>query len=280
MKKLLVALALFVSIPAFAATKDVVKVFEDANVEMGASVNNTVVVFGDLNVTGTVQDNAVVIGGDINVASGGRILGKTVVILGDLNKDPGAVVSDEAVVLSFDRFCTKGSCSSASNFVLPILGIATVGLAGLIGLFAVIGFLAIFLLITLLFTDKVGRASYRAERHFWWSLYHGLVAAILVVPITLFLLVSVIGIPVVPLLFIVLSAATFFGYTVICQLIGVKFFRAIKKPGRPMIIEVIVGFIILAILSCIPVAGFFVKAAAWLAGLGATIDTRFGTKSK
>ncbi|PIR16917.1 MAG: hypothetical protein COV46_06340 [Deltaproteobacteria bacterium CG11_big_fil_rev_8_21_14_0_20_49_13] len=279
MKKLLVVLALFVSIPAFANTKDVVKVFENATVETGASVTNAVVVFGDLNVEGTVRDHAVVIGGDLNVSSNGGVLGKTVVIFGSINKEPGAEVADEIVELSLKRFCTKSSCST-SDFVLPILGLATIGLAGLIGLFAVVGFLAIFLLISLLFTDKVGRASYRAERHPWWSIYHGLIVAILVLPVTLFLVVSIIGIPVVPVLFIILSAATFFGYTVICQLIGVKFFRAIKRPGRPMIIEVIVGFIILAILSCIPVAGFFIKTAAWLAGLGVTVDTRFGTRPK
>lgn len=258
-----------------AYAQEIVKVFESGAIEQGTTVENAVIVFGDLSVDGRVKEAAVVIGGDLNVGPTGQVDGDTVVVFGKLNKEPGAAVLGKTVELSFGKWCSRSNVTK--HYALPALGILTVGLVGFL---AIAGFLAIFLLIAILFTDKVGRASYYSELHPWRALYHGFIIAVLIIPVTLFLIVSIVGIPIVPLLFIVLSAATLFGYAAVCQLIGLKFLKAIKMSGKPMVIEVIVGFIILTIIAFIPVAGWFVKTLAWLVGLGATVDTRFGTVQK
>lgn len=274
MKKLaILAIALCISSTAIAQTKDVVSVFENAIVEDGVIVEDAVVVFGDLSVRGNVRGSAIVIGGNLNVGSNGGVRGDTVVIFGKINKEPGAELLGKTIEMTFGKLWT-GNASNIGKCTLPFLGILTIGI---VSFFILVGFLAIFLLIVVLFTDRVGKTSYSIELHPWKAIYHGLIIAVLVVPVTIFLIISIIGIPIVPLLFILLSAATLFGYTAVCQLIGLKFFKAIKKPGKPMVLEVIIGFIILGAIAFIPFVGCLVKCVAWLAGLGSAISTKFGT---
>ncbi len=252
------------------ASSSLVKMGSNAIVEEGTTVDEAVVIGGNLSVHGTVTESAVVIGGDLDVGPTGRITGDSVVVFGKLIKAPGAEVKKDVVEIPL----WKPSC--AKTCVLPIIGIWTLGV---IGLSMFIGFLIVLILSGAVFTDKIGKTLFYVETRFWKSLYYGVVAAILLGPIALLLLVSIIGIPLIPLLVIAVSAATLFGYAVVCQLIGVKFFRAIKKPGRPMYLEIIIGFIILGLVALIPFVGWIVKILAWLVGFGATIATRFGYKS-
>lgn len=259
----------------FAQTKDIVRVFDGATIEESSAIDNAVIIFGDLNVMGGIRNNAVVIGGDINISSTGRIGGDTVAILGRIHKEPGAEITGKALDLSLGRFW-RGDASKLRSFSVPFLEVLTLGA---IGFFAFAGFMAIFLLIAVLFTDKVGNVSYFIQRDPWKAVYNGLVIAVLILPMTIFLIISIIGIPLVPILFIIISAATLFGYTAVCQLIGLKLFKAVKRPGQPMLLEVIVGLAILGAISFIPVAGWIVKFVAWLAGLGATVSTKFGMRN-
>lgn len=249
---------------AIANNKDVVRIGDNATVEWNETVSNFVVIGGDATVNGTVSEDAVVIGGDLNVGPTGKIHGASVAIFGKIIKDPGAEVSNDT--FEFSRYLIP-------SFIIPIVGICTLGFFWVIML---VGFTAIFLLIAILFTPRVGRVSFYVEKHFWKSLYYGLIALVLFLPVIIFLIVSVIGIPLIPIVMIALSAATLFGYTAICQLIGLKCFKAIKKSGQPMILEVLVGAVILGFITFVPVVGWAIKLLAWLAGLGATAATKFG----
>ncbi len=265
-----VCLVTAATVASAAQSGDVVKFGQGAIVGQGVTVDNAVTIAGDLKIDGEVAGDAVAILGNMTVGSTGKVKGNAVVIFGKLIKESGAEISDKTFEFSLTKFGCGKSC------LLPLLGIWVVG----VGLVVFIGFGAIFLLIAALFTHKVGKASSFAERHLWRSFYYGFIAFVLILPITIFLLISVVGIPLVPLLFIILSAATLFGYAVMSQLIGLYFFRYLKKPGQPMVIEVLIGFLILAAISFVPVVGALVKIAVWMAGLGATIATRFGTVTR
>lgn len=275
MKKLLISVAAlsigFVLAVSTANAEDLVKIGSDAVVGAGAEFENVVVIGGDLTVDGTVEKSAVVIGGDLKLGQFAKIEDSAVVILGKIIKEDGAMLPKNTVELSFSKLCTSKWC------FLPALGIFAISLLG-IAMFA--AFFAVFLIIAVLFTEKVGRASFYIERHPWKSLYIGFVAAVLIAPVTLFLIATIIGIPLIPLLFIILSAATLFGFAVVCQLIGLKFFRAVKKPGQPMVLEVLVGMIILGLVMMIPGVACIVELFAWLMGLGATVATGFGTTAR
>jgi len=257
------------STDALAASGDMAKIGGDAIIEEGVVVDDVAVVFGDLTVNGTVSKDVAVIGGDLEVGPTGKILGKTVVIFGKLVKSPGAEVNNDMVeIFPFSRTCVK-------SYAFPVLGLFAMGSIGVILL---AGFVVIFLLIALVFTDRVGRSSFYIETFPWRALIIGFVSALLVLPVILLLAVSVLGIPLIPLFIFIILAATFFGYTAVCQLIGLKFFRAIKKPGRHMFWEVLVGFIIISVIVMIPFVGVFIKFLAWIIGFGATMATKFGSR--
>lgn len=273
-KKIFFLVASLFLIATSAHAKDLVRLGRGAVINEGETVDHVVVIGGDLDVKGIVKDDTVIIGGNLNVASTGQVLGDTVVVLGKINKEFGSIVSENVVELSAGKWFHK------KGWILPFAGVCAIpaaGMIGLAGLIAVSSFFALFLLIAILFTNRVGNVSFYAQKHFWKSLLAGLISLLLVVPATLFLIVSIIGLPLVPLLFILISAATLFGFTAMSQLIGLKFFSAIKKPNKPMVVEVIAGFIIIGLIAFIPIIGWSIKFIIWLTGLGGAIATKFGT---
>lgn len=271
MRKIIILAAALVVCHAAAsyAGENVVSVSGDEVVGFNETKENAVVIFGNLSVSGTVEEDTVVIFGNLDITGTGRLLGDTVVIFGNINRAPGAEVANKVVSISPCKTASLGAC------VLPILGICALSAFGLAIFFS---FIALALLVAVLFTERVGRASFYIQGHPWKALYYGGVASLLVAPITLLLIVSILGIPLVPLFIILVSAAMLFGYVVVCQWLGVKFFKALKKTGQPMLLEVIIGFAILWAISIIPILGWLVKLTIWSMGLGAVVATKFGNK--
>lgn len=264
---LVFCLALCCSASAAASPHDIAKIGADAVIEEGTTVGDVAVIFGDLIVNGTISEDAAVIGGNLKVGPTGKILGDSAVIFGRIIKSPGAEINNNVVEIPL---CGK---TCLHNWEFPILSLFAMGILGLAML---VGFFVVFLLISLVFTDRVGRSSFYIQTFPWKSLLYGFASSILIVPAILLLVVSIIGIPVIPLFIIVLLAASFFGYATMCQLVGLKFFKAIKKSGRHMFWEVIVGFVIIGIVVMIPFVGWIAKTLVWMTGLGATVATRFG----
>lgn len=255
------------SVASAATSSNLVSFNRNEVIAEGSTVDNAVLVLGDLQVNGTVDKDTVVIFGDLKVGTSGDVRGNTVVVFGQLLKEPGAKVSGETLVIPSGKTLCKTSC------LLPIVGIWALGVFGLTVLFS---FIIILLLVSMLFTNRIGNASFYVQRYPWKALGYGILAVILVLPITLLLTMSVVGLPLVPLFIILVACAVIFGYAVMCQLIGLKFFQKIRRPGQPMIVEVLVGIIILFAVSMIPVVGWAIKTLVWLIGLGAAVLTKFG----
>jgi len=256
---------LFVSANAFAKSNDIAKIGSDAVIEDGTTVNDVAIIFGDLVVNGVAR-NVAVIGGDLKVGPTGKILGDSAVIFGKILKSPDAEINNNVVEIRPVKIFSY-------NFEFPILAIFALGLLGLVIFSAVF---VIILLLAYLFTGRIGRTSFYIQTNLLRSLLYGFCFALMIVPVTLFLLVSIIGIPLIPVFIFAVFITSLFGYTVMCQLFGLKFFNIINKPNQSMIWEVIVGFIIFCILILIPYIGWFIKILIWMTGFGATIVTKFG----
>lgn len=269
MKKILmIAVAAVLFHAATAQAANIVRIGEDMEVHEGLVLDDVVVIGGDLTVNGVIRGDTVVIGGNLNVGQYAKVLGDTVVLFGRLSKAPGAEVAKNVVEVRLDK-------GFAAVFVglFSIIGLWTLGLFGIA---MVLGFIVLLPLVAIIFTDHVGQASYYVQTHPWRSCYYGFIVALLLVPVNLFMAITVIGLPLIPLVVIIFCAAMIFGYTAMCQLVGLKFFKAIKKGGQPMVLEVIVGLLILWVVAMIPFIGWLVKLFIWLAGLGATVATKFG----
>lgn len=269
MKKILMIVAVAVLChAAVAQAANVVRVGEDMEVHEGLVLDDVVVIGGNLTVNGVVRGDTVVIGGNLIVGQYAKVLGDTVVLFGKIVKAPGAEIVKNVVEVPLD----KGILAIFAG-LFSIMGLWTLGLFGLA---MVMSFVVLLPLIAIIFTANVGRTSFYVQTHPWKSCYYGFIVALLLVPVNLFLAITVIGLPLIPLVVIVLCAAILFGYTVMCQFVGLKFFKAIKKKGQPMVIEVIVGLLILWAVAMVPFVGWLIKAFIWLTGLGATVATKFG----
>lgn len=258
-------LSIFFAVQSFA--EDLIRVGSSYVIPEGTSYENAVVVGGSLTVNGTVSEDAVVVGGDLNVGITGRVEGETVVVGGDINQEEGSFVANKNVEVSFD-FPSIKFFKTAIPWSVVLL----------IGLIACVLYLALFLFISMIFTQNVGRTSFYIEKRPWSAILSGVLSLIVILPILVILAVSIIGWPLIPVVVVLFICAYIFGLAAICQLVGLKFFRWIRKPGRPMALEVVMGFVILLVISLIPIIGWAIKGIACIAGLGGAVTTRFGTR--
>ena len=243
-----------------------VKVGSDVVVPAGANVQSAVAVGSNIDIAGTVNKDAVAVGGNLTIRKSGVVRGDAVCIGGTLIKEPGATISGDTIQLGVE------------NLPGAVIG---KGFGWSMPLFSVISFIS-FLILALFtasfFPIQVGRNSYFIERLPGQSLLWGLLMIVLVVPIIILLAISLIGIAFVPAYIILLAAASFFGYVAISQLIGKKVLKSLRMRNKPMMTEIIVGFVFFEIIALIPIIGWLIKLIATTMGLGAVYSTRFGTK--
>ena len=233
------------------------------------TVGNAIAVGGDVTVAGKVMGDAVAVGGNLTLKSTAKIDGDIVAIGGKVVKEDGASVGGKETELlspalaGLIQFTTQPSVSGAFQLVIPAI--------------IWISVLALLLLVAAFFTKNVGWASYAMETAPWRSILWGLVALALVVPIAFALVITIIGIPLILAEIIVYTAAGVLGLAVASQLVGKKLFTLIRKSGRPMLWEVIIGYVVIWLVSLVPVVGGLVRWLLIFVAFGAVVRSRFGT---
>lgn len=272
-KKILALLFILLLLtPSFAALKgldtsvkeeSIVRVGENVVVPQGAEVRSAVAVGGSVIVAGKVQEDVVAIGGDVTLQDGASIGGDVVTVGGLVHKNPVAVIKGNIVEVK-----------------LPA-GVVTKGLGWGITLMSVLSFLAFIVLaviLTSLFPTQLGLASYYTEKQPGHALLWGFLALLAVPAAVILLVLTIFGIPFIPVLLLLVGAAFLFGYIAISQLLGKLALKAFKVRGKPMAFEVVTGLVILYLVGFLPILGWIVKSLVGLAGLGAAAVTRFGTR--
>jgi hypothetical protein len=154
------------------------------------------------------------------------------------------------------------------------------------------------LVVVVIAERPVSRIARRAGDEPWMSGFVGLLAQVLVVPLTVLtvvvLAVSIIGIPLlllVPFALLALLVGALMGFVGVARRVG----QWAVGPKSPVVmtavgvILVAVGTILARLLGLLPgpiaplafvvaVVGFFLEFVAWTVGLGALLLTRFGTR--
>jgi len=160
----------------------------------------------------------------------------------------------------------------------------------------IIALVVFIFLILLFFKGGVDRVSDAIENHFWKTALAGFIGMLLIIPLTLLLIVLIIGIPLVPLLWIAVVAALIFGFASVTYTIGKI---AAEKKGwkdKSPYILALIGLVVVEIITflgnlviipggpfaviggVIKVLGFIISYVAWIIGFGGVILTRFGAK--
>ncbi len=193
---------------------------------------------------------------------------QTIVIDGETLKELGVNIKDGRIEIDLPT-------------VAPIVTEVTKGdiLGGLIvaKILSFIGFLVLAILVVAFFNKNVDLTAMAVEKSAGSKFLWGLLVVLLVLPITVLLIVSVIGIAVLPVWLVLLIAASILGYVAIAEIFGEKILTALRVKKPTTMTCVVVGTIILGLLGLVPFVGWLIKLIAAVCGLGAVVTTRFGT---
>jgi uncharacterized RDD family membrane protein YckC len=254
----------------------------------GEVESDVVVIGGSVKVSGKVGGDVVIVGGEGNFS--GEVDGDTVIVLGrgnvtntaKLDRDlvsvggplvihPEARIRGQQTVVPLGDFLPQIEWAKTYLVRGPLLGR---WLAFDLGWpWAIAGtFLAIYFGLLLIF-PSAARAVYNAlEERPVTSVFTGLLTLILFAPLTLLLIVSVVGILVIPFMKIALILALLFGKVGVICLIGRGFARTSGAAKFQVpIFAFLIGGVILTLAYAIPFFGIFAWAVATVFGLGGAI---------
>ncbi len=273
-RKLLLAfvaafLVILIAGVAVAQSNDGVQIFKmgtDVTVAEKQVMTEVVAVGGNISILneGQVTQDAVAIGGDIILKPNARVGGDAVAIGGQIIKEPGAMVGGSEVVIFsnagvlLDRFGLFGTIYLTNAF----FSLASLTIIFVFGIF-------LLLLLPGHLKSIIATMNQHPFKSGMWGL-GGIVA------ITLFVALfagSVFGFLLIPISNLALAVAGLLGAIATGLWIGKKILARREKPFIPFL----VGMLILAVISLIPIAGGLIILMLDLFGFGAVLLSRVGT---
>lgn len=270
MKKWLVCLQVVGLVLGFrslagAEGRTIVKFGSDLVVEEGMGVRDAVAIGGHVTVNGVVEHDVVAVAGSVVLGSK-AVVGRNVVSVGGaIEKAEGAEVRGDLIEVNI-----PGLSSVLRSVSWPSWQELRWAF-GVISFIAFLGFLALTLLIVALLPKPVGLISAAVENSTLMVTLWGLLGSVLIVPLAVFLFISVVGIVLIPLEIFLVLCAFLVGYIAVAQLIGKKITAALRRPNQPMLWETFWGLIILWGVSWVPVLGWLINSVASLLGFGGVI---------
>ncbi|HHW09902.1 MAG TPA: polymer-forming cytoskeletal protein [Firmicutes bacterium] len=283
---LLPVIALFaVSHPSPAREVTSVQLFSDIVVPKGSvHTGDAVSILGNVIVDGEVRGDAVTVGGDITV--NGRVEGEVTVVGGRVHIGPeGSISGDTTVVgggITGNREGIKGSVSDVGinsavvKWRFPFF-LRWWPLWPLRQLFLMIGLFAIALLVIILFPQAVGNVRRRLEESPGRSFLLGILVWFLLIPGSILLALTIIGIPLLPLFWLAYLAAKIIGYAALAVLLGQRIAQFANAGELNIIAQTAIGVAALGLVGFIPILNGLVSLLAAIFTIGAVADTKFGT---
>lgn len=273
-KDLLAALFLLVAAPVGAQTRasgGIVKFGEDIHIAQGEEIAGPVVtVGGSIRANGTVRGPLVAVGGQVELGPQALVHGPAVSLGGKTLRAEGGRVEGPIVDLPGGRALGKLTALiayvAAASAAIYVVAKASVG----------IGWIVLSAALVALFPKPLRQTKDHLDRQFVECGVAGLVAwpAGLVISVTL--LVSIIGAPLIPLLLTAAAAAYVWGFSAIAYLLGERL--AMGRWKNPFA-SMAAGMLVLKLLQWVPVVQWAVFSIVAIVGVGASILSRFGLKN-
>lgn len=237
----------------------------------GEKLQELVVVGGKVDIRGQVA-SLVIIGGFVELLPGARITKELVIIGGHLEEHEGVEISGKRVDMSLpggeEAWTILGD--KAKGFLFK--GMKDHSWIRYFGLFLKLGVLMLFLWLGDFLAPSYQREVEKyLKRNPGWSAFWGYFSVLMVLPITLFLTLSLIGIPLLPLQFSLLFVFAIYGEIHIAKYL-VSLVPFFKERLR---LATLVGLVVLEVAGL--VSGFqILKWAIILVGFGAASKVFYG----
>jgi hypothetical protein len=244
-----------------------IKINTDVEISKEMTVNDVVVVGGDVTVYGRVESNVVVIGGDCFLKPRASVGGQIVIVGGEIVKEAGADAEGKITQIDMPRFLP-----SLTTFLKG----GWMAMWATISLLVLLGFLGLAILISALIPDNISSVVAALEKSFVSMLLWGVIWMILIIPVAVLLAISLIGIVLIPLEILLAVLALVIGYIASAIFIGKNILLSFRRVSPPFV-DAVLGILVLFLVSFVPLIGPVVKAIFVIAGFGAVLATRFGT---
>jgi cytoskeletal protein CcmA (bactofilin family) len=236
--------------------------------------------FGDVKIEGPVEGDVRAEFGDVYVNA--PVKGDVSVGWGDVDLGPEAAISGnlecEGCEITGNRGAVKGDMM-ARGMALDFDESHGPDIIGFVGwIFAALAFAACAVLAAVLAPGPLASAASRAEESPGRSFVYGLVSLPVIFVLCVVLAVSIVGIPLLLLLVPAYLALLFFGALVAAFFLGT---RVLMITGRYRVgnaLAAVVGAMILAAITLIPVLGDLLLYALSLLGTGAIILALFSRR--
>jgi cytoskeletal protein CcmA (bactofilin family) len=267
-----------------------------------AHVTGKIAAFGgSIELLGKAGDDLACFGGSVNLGPKAEVDGDIATMGGVVDQKPGAKVGGEIKNIHFrmfERFLPGGvhSFDYRHQEPPPVVRAVTQTVRFLLALvvIAVIGLLL--LLVVLLFPGQVERIANSIQNDFWTSAGAGMLIEVAIFPALLLMVISILGIPLIPVALLLLAAAVVMAYAAFGLLVYRKLTVSAGWTARGLVPCVMIGYLALnvlyiaaALIRIIPHVGFLAGLltavnilVTWFGltiGLGAVWRTRFGTRS-
>ena len=214
-----------------------------------------------------VLDTAMAFGGDVILKKGARVEGDAYSFGGKIVQEPGAIVSGERATFSDRHGMMYGSNRGRSSFsgqylFSPILRISSAVVAAILGL--------LILHSSPQFLPNL--AAQLRQRPSLTALW-GIGAIVSFVFATIFLAITLIGIPLIPLLSLMAVVTALVGSLGVALFVGES---VVGKGDRSLQQQFLVGLAIVTVMTLIPFFGGLVVFLVNLFGLGVILLWQFG----
>jgi len=287
---------------------DIVAMGGSIVVSTKGKVNGDVVGLGaTVDIEGQVSKDLVALGEEMTISSHAVIAGDVSVIGGDFEKSDGAIIKGEVSNIG------SGLISMVPDVARKIarierrtglhkqhhrekLGFFGRALAFAFTLIVFAGLGAILMLMGLIVPEPIERMRDAIKVDFWKAIGFGFLVAVAFIPSLIFLAISVIGIPLVPLAVVLLAGVTLMGLASFSILLSERVHASRKLKEPETVRSIGLGFLVLVAFFLVgramgvlggpfaPLGMLFILtnmmflSVAVLLGLGSAVMTKIGTK--
>jgi uncharacterized RDD family membrane protein YckC len=259
----------------------------------GKVTDAVVVIGGKADVTGEVQD-VVAVGGSIVVHTGAQVKGDAVAVCGSLEIQDGVSVGGDAVSvfgrqLLADGAEVKGERVNVLSGLLPVIEplqkwfvecvLKLRPLAPSVGWVWVVAgvFLLLYVLVALAFPRPVQSCLDELTRRPATTFLIGLLTKMLIPVVTFILLITGIGVFIVPFLSAAVIFAGILGKVALLQYFGQQLSRQFTGGAKlSPLVTLLIGSALITVLYIVPVLGLLVFLATGMWALGAAVMAMFG----
>ncbi|HEX4384545.1 MAG TPA: polymer-forming cytoskeletal protein [Myxococcales bacterium] len=254
---------------------DVVRVFQgDVTIEEGKVVQGDVVCIGgsiELQPGVVVQGDAVAVGGSVEVHKGALVLGEAVAVMGHVDVERGAQVMGDHLDFGPGQIFPGPSHTRGKSGWLT--GLGPFGLFPTMALFALIYLVG--LVILRMWPERVRNVGHAMFENPVRSFTVGFLCWLLLLPLSVLLAISIVGIP----LILLLPLAIFLSIVIGVSSFALKVGESLPAgPGQRFVPPAALGMgmMVLLLMAFVPWLGISMLALLQFFALGASVGSRFG----